>query len=79
MQADLIAEKNIRMDKDKICKAISHVQLEDEAYHERNIEILTQEDDKYKSPWKGDASGLNAVTNSNDSVEINFKKPTARK
>ena len=27
MQADLIVEKNFRMDKDKICKAISHVKL----------------------------------------------------
>ena len=52
MQADLIAEKNVGMYKHKIRKAISHVKLEDEAYHERNIEILTQEDDNYKSPWK---------------------------
>ena len=69
------------MEKDKICEAISQVKLEDEAYHERNIEILTQEDDNYKSPWKGDAAGLNAVTNSSDSGEITFKnqKPAARK
>ena len=45
MQADLIAENNVGMDKDKICKAISHVKIEDEAYHERNIEYLDQEDD----------------------------------
>ena len=38
------------MDKDKIRKAISQVKLEDEAYHERNIEILTREDDDYSSP-----------------------------
>ena len=63
------------MDKDKICKAISQVKLEDEAYHERNIEILTQKDDDYSSPWKGDAVGLNAVTNSIDSGEITFKIP----
>ena len=37
MQADLLAEKNVRMDKDKIRKSISQVKLEDEAYHERNI------------------------------------------
>ena len=73
MQADIIAEKNVGMDKDKICKAISKVKLEEEAYHERNIKILTQEDDNYNSPWKGDASGLNAVTNSSDSGEIIFK------
>ena len=42
MRADLIAEKNVGMDKDKIRKAIYHVKLEYEAYHELNIEILTQ-------------------------------------
>ena len=62
MQADHIAEKNVRMDKDKICKAFSRVKLEDEAEHERIIEYLTQEDDDYKSPWKEDAAGLKAVT-----------------
>ena len=67
MQADLFAEKNVRMDKDINFKAIYHVKLEDEAYHGRNIEILTQEDDNYKSPWKGDAAGLNAVTKSSGS------------
>ena len=60
------------MDKDKICKAIYQVKLEDEAYHERNIEILTQEDYDHSQPWKGDAVGLNAVTNSSDSGKINF-------
>ena len=48
MQADLIAEKNFVIDKDKISKAISYVKLEDEAYHERNIESLTQKYDVYK-------------------------------
>ena len=52
MQADLIAETNAGTDKDKIRKAISKVKIEDEAYPERNIEILIQEDDVYKSPWK---------------------------
>ena len=82
MQADLLSEKSVGMDKDKIRKAISHVKLEDEAYHERNIEILTQEDDDYKSPWKGDAAGLNSVTNSSDSLEITSKcdqNPASRK
>ena len=63
MQAKLLAEKNFGIYKDKTCKAISQVKPEDEAYHERNIEILTQEDDHYKSPWKGYAVGLNAITN----------------
>ena len=81
MQVDLLAEKSVGMDKDKICKAISHLKLEDEAYHERNIEILTQEDDNYKSPWKGDEEGLNVVTNSSDSGEFTckYQKPAARK
>ena len=75
IQAKLLTENNVGMDKDKICKAISQVKLEDEAYHERNIEILTQEYDDYSSPWKGDAVGLNAVTNSTHSGEITFKIP----
>ena len=45
MQAKLLAEKIVGIDKDKNFKEISQVKLEDEAYHERNIEILTQEDD----------------------------------
>ena len=56
MQVEIIVEKNVGMDKNNIHKAISHVKLEDEAEHERNIEMLTQEDDDYKSPWKEDAS-----------------------
>ena len=60
------------MDKDEICKAISRVKLEDEAEHERNIEYLAQEDDDYKSPWKEDAAGLKAVTDSSDSGKITF-------
>ena len=82
MQAKLLAEKNVGMDKYKIRTKISQVILEDEAYHEPNIKILTQEDDHYKSPWKGDALGLNAVTHSSDSGEITFKcdqKPAERK
>ena len=30
MQEDHIKEKNVEMDKNEICKAISHVKLEDE-------------------------------------------------
>ena len=37
IQADLLAEKNVGMDKDEICKEISHVESEDEEEHERNI------------------------------------------
>ena len=62
MQAKLLAEKTVGMDKDKICKAISQVKIEDEAYHERNIDILTQEDDDYSLPWKGDAVSFASVT-----------------
>ena len=63
------------MDKDKICEAISQVKHEDEAYHERNIEMLTHEVDDYSSPWKGVAVGFAAVAYSSDSDEISFKKP----
>ena len=56
-------------------KAISRVKLGDEAEHERNIEILTQEDDDYSSPWKGDAVGLNVVKNLSDLGKITFIIP----
>ena len=52
MQAKLLTEKNVGMEKDKIRTAISQVKLEDEAYHERIIEYLTHEDDDYSLPWK---------------------------
>ena len=75
MQAKLLTEKAVVMDKDKICEAISQVKLEDEAYHERIIEYLTHEDDDYSSSWKGDAVGFAAVTDSSDSGEITFNIP----
>ena len=40
MQANQIEEKNVGMDEDEICKAISRVKLEDEVEHERKIEYL---------------------------------------
>ena len=55
------------------------MKLENEAEHERNIEILTQEDDEYSSSWKEDAADLRAVTDSSDLDKITFRKPTARK
>ena len=72
MQADHIKEKNVRMEKNEICKAIFRVKLEDEAEHERNIEYLAQEYDYYKSPWKEDAVDLKAVTDSSDLGKIIF-------
>ena len=75
MQAKLLTEKNVKMDKDKIREAISQVKLEDEAYHERIIEYLTHEDDDYISSWKGDAVGFAVVTDSSDSGKISFKIP----
>ena len=76
MQGDHIREKNVRMDKDEIRKAISRVKLEDEVDHERNIEYMAQDDDDYKSPWKIKyATALYAVTDWSDSDE----KPAARK
>ena len=78
MQADHIKEKDVGMDKNEICKAISRVKLEDEEEHELNIEYMVQDDD-YKLPWKIKdatvATGLNAITYSSDSDE----KPAARK
>ena len=75
MQAKILTEKNVGMDKDKIRTEISQIKLEDEAYHERIIEYLSQEDDDYSSPWKGDAVGLNVVTNLSDLGEITFRIP----
>ena len=43
--ADHVKEKNVGMDKDKICKAISLVKSEDEEEHERNIENMVQDGD----------------------------------
>ena len=72
MYADHINYKNVRMDKDEICKAISHVKSEDEEEHELNIENMVQDDD-YKSPWKIKdktvATGLKTVSYSSDSDE----------
>ena len=75
MQAKLLTEKNVGMEEYKIRTAISQVKLEDEAYHERIIEYLTQEDDDYSLPWKRDAVGFAAVTDSSDSGEITFRIP----
>ena len=41
LQAKILTEKAVGIDKDKIHEAISQVRLEDEAYHERIIEYLT--------------------------------------
>ena len=75
MQAKLLTEKAVRMDKYKICEAISQVKLEDEAYHELIIEYLTHEDDDYSLSWKVDAVGFAVVADSSDSGEISFKIP----
>ena len=42
LQAKLLTERMVRMDKDKICEAVSQLKHEDEAYHERIIKMLTQ-------------------------------------
>ena len=49
--ADHVEEKNVRIDKGELRKAIAHVKYEDEEEHERNIDNMTQVDD-YKSPCK---------------------------
>ena len=89
MQAKLLTENNVGMEKDKIREGISQVELEDEAYHEHIIEYLPPEDDYYSLSWKGDAVGFVAVADSSDSGEITFnilvkerdldKKTVARK
>ena len=70
MCADHVKEKNVGMDKDEICKVISHVKSEDEEEHELNIENMVHDDD-YKSPRKiKDSSvvtSLKTVTYSSDS------------
>ena len=75
MQAKLLTEKNVGMDKDKIREATSQVKLEDETYHELIIEYLTHEGDDYSLFWKGDAVGFEAVTDSSDSGKITFNIP----
>ena len=47
LQAKILTEKAVGMDKDNISEAMSQVRLEDEAYHELIIEYLTHEDDDY--------------------------------
>ena len=44
MQAKILTESMVGMDKDKICEALSQLKHEDEAYHERIVEYLAHED-----------------------------------
>ena len=60
--------KDGQNDKDKIREAVSQLKHEDEAYHERIIEMLTHKCDDYSSFCEGD------VTDSTDSDEITFNK-----
>ena len=72
MCEDQIKEKYVRMDKDEIRKAISHVKSEDEAEHEHNIENMIKEDD-YKSTWKNkDATVATTVNNVLDKTGYKF-------
>ena len=66
MQEKLLTERMDRMDKDKILEAVSQLKYEDEAYHERMIEMLIHEYDDYSLSCEGDG------TDSTDSDE--FKK-----
>ena len=68
LQAKLLTERMARIDKDKIREAVSQLKYEDEAYHERIIEMLTHEYDYYSLSCEGD------VTDSTDSDEITFNK-----
>ena len=49
--SDQIVEKNDGIEKVELRKAVAHVKSNDESEHERNIEIMIQDDD-YKQPWK---------------------------
>ena len=65
--ADHIEEKNVgNIDKEELCKAITHVKSEDESEHERNIENKIQEDD-YKLTWENkDSTDSTTVNNALD-------------
>ena len=52
----LLTERMAGMDKDKICEAVSQLKYEDEAYHERIIEMLTHEYDDYSSSCEEDVT-----------------------
>ena len=84
LQAKLLTERMVRMDKDKIREAVSQLKYEYEAYHERMIAGLIHEYDDYSLSCEGDG------TDSTDSDKISFnkllltksdldKKPAARK
>ena len=73
--ADHVKENNVGMDKDEICKAISHLKSEDEEEHERNIENMVQDDLPWKIKDATVATGFKMVTYSSDSDE----KTAARK
>ena len=73
IMADHIEEKNVgTIDKEDLCKAITHVKSEDEAEHERNIDNMTQVDD-YKQPWKNkDATDATTINNALDDTGYTF-------
>ena len=54
VQAKLLIERIDGMDKDKICESVFQLKYEDEAYHERMIEMLIHEYDDYISSCEGD-------------------------
>ena len=56
VQAKLLTEKMDRMDKDKICEAVSQLKYEDEAYHERMVSRLIHEYDDYSASCEGDGT-----------------------
>ena len=71
--ADHIEENNVgTIDKDELCKAISHVKSEDESEHERNIDHMSQVD-HYKSPWKNKyATAATTVNNALDDTGYKY-------
>ena len=76
MMADNIEETNVgsegAINKEELCKAVSHMKSEDEEEHEHNIANITQDDD-YKSHWKNkDATVATTVNNALDDTGYTF-------
>ena len=84
MQAKLLTERMDGMDKDKICEALSQLNYEDEAYHERMIAMMIHEYDDHSSSSEGDSTDLTDSTYSDEFKKLLTesdldKKPAARK
>ena len=75
MMSDKIIEANVGSDgttnNDELHKAMTILESEEEAGHERNIDNMTQEDD-YRLPWKiKDATTVNDTVNNTAYIFLN--------